>query len=98
MLDQIAWNDWLLTGRRTTRWYARFVRETNTTPRLRTAQWMRDTGVPDVDRVKHEHSLLCDVLEAALTYDQIGISWCVSFELLSRRLQMIEEAYGANPK
>ena len=48
--------------------------------------------------MKHEHGLLCDVLEAAVTYDQIDISCCVCFELLVRRLQMLEEAYSANPK
>jgi hypothetical protein len=98
LLDEIAWSDWPLQGPRTTRWYAKFIRDTNTTPRLRTPQWMRDTGVPDGDRVKHEHALLCDVLETAVTYDQLDISCCVSFELVCRRLQLIEEAYGANAK
>ena len=59
---------------------------------------MREVGVPEGDRVKHEHSLLCEVLQYALVYDQLDISSLVSYELVARRLQMLEEAYSANPK
>ena len=33
-----------------------------------------------------------------MTYDQLDVSSLGCFELLVRRLQMLEEAYGANPK
>ena len=45
-----------------------------------------------------EHALLCDMLQMAVTYDQLDVSSLGCFELLVRRLQMLEEAYGANPK
>ena len=67
-------------------------------PRSRTAAWMKDLGIADSDRVKYEHAHLCDVLEMASTYDQLEISSLGCFELVVRRLQMLEEAYGANPK
>ena len=59
---------------------------------------MRDIGVPESDRVRHEHGLLCDVLQTAMTYDQLEVSALASMELFARRLQFIEEAYSASPK
>ena len=67
-------------------------------PQARTSQWLRDHGIQETDRVRYEHGLLCDVLQHGVTYDQLDISSLASFELVARRLQMLEEAYGANPK
>ena len=97
-LSEPPWKDWPLTGPRTCRWYARFILESNRVPQARTLQWMRDTGVPETDRVRHEHGLLCDVLQTAMTYDQLEVSSLCCFELLARRLQLLEEAYSASPK
>ena len=38
------------------------------------------------------------MLQMAMTYDQLDVSSLRCFELLVRRLQMLEEAYGASPK
>ena len=67
-------------------------------PQSRTLQWMRDVGVPETDRVRHEHGILCNILQTAMTYDQLEVSSLCSFELVARRLQLIEEAYSSSPK
>ena len=97
-LGEVAWADWPVTGPRTCRWFSRYIKEVNTIPQARTGQWMKELGINDSDRVKYEHSHLCDMLQMATTYDQLDVSSLGCFELLVRRLQMLEEAYGANPK
>ena len=79
-------------------WLCKFIRDQGCVPRTRTEKWMREAHVPDTDRVKHEHGCLMEMLEWALTYDQLDVSSLASFELLSRRVQLLEEAYTANPK
>ena len=59
---------------------------------------MREHSISENDRVKYEHGLLCDIIELAVSYDQLDISSLASFELAVRRVQMLEEAYAANPK
>ena len=59
---------------------------------------MKELGINDADRVKYEHAHLCDMLQMAVSYDQRDVSSLGCFELLVRRLHMLEEAYGANPK
>ena len=53
---------------------ARFVKEANTSPQSRTAQWLKDLGINDADPVKHEHAHPCDMLQMAMTYDQLDVS------------------------
>eukprot|EP00959_Pyramimonas_sp_CCMP1952_P289415 6053476-Pyramimonas_sp.AAC.1 len=59
---------------------------------------MRDAHVPDNDRVMHEHGSLMEILEAALTYDQLDVAALASFGVLSRGIQLLEEACTSNPK
>ena len=98
LMAEVAWTDWPVTGPRTCRWFFRFIKEVNTIPQARTAQWMKELGINDADRVKYEHAHLCDMLQMAVSYDQLDVSSLGCFELLVRRLRMLEEAYGANPK
>lgn len=49
-------------------------------------------------RVKCEHPTLMEIMEFATTYDQLDISAIASFELLSRRVALLEEAYAACPR
>ena len=98
LLEEPAWKDWPLTGPRTARWLAKYIKDSCSTPRNRTARFMTDAKVPEGDRVKHEHQLLMDMLEWGVVYDQLDVSALVSFELLARRVALLEEAYTSNPK
>jgi hypothetical protein len=98
MLLEPAWHDWPIKGPRTVRWLAKYIKDMGITPKLRTARFLTDAKVADTDRVKHEHSTLMEILEWAMVYDQLDVSALSCFELLSRRVQLLEEAYAANPK
>ncbi|CAK0856855.1 unnamed protein product, partial [Prorocentrum cordatum] len=88
LLEEPPWKDFPIQGPRATLWLCKFTRQ----------KWMREAHIPDNDRVKHEHGGLMEILEWALTYDQLGVSALASVELLSRKVQLLEEAYTANPK
>ncbi|CAK0801976.1 unnamed protein product, partial [Prorocentrum cordatum] len=98
LLEEPRFDDFPAVGPRTTLWLCRFIRDQGSVPRTRTEKWMRDAHVPDNDRVRHEHGSLMEILETALTYDQLDVSAPASFEILSRRVQLLEEAYTSNPK
>ncbi len=98
LLEEPSWPDFPVQGPRTVRWLCKYIKDQGCVPRTRTDRFMRDAHVPENDRVRHEHSTLMEILEWALTYDQLDVSALVSFELLSRRVQLLEEAYTANPK
>ncbi|CAK0837444.1 unnamed protein product, partial [Prorocentrum cordatum] len=98
LLEEPRFDDFPVVGPRTTLWLCRFIRDQGSVPRTRTEKWMRDAHVPDNDRVRHEHGSLMEILETALTYDQLDVSALASFEILSRRVQLLEEAYTSNPK
>ncbi|CAK0909748.1 unnamed protein product [Prorocentrum cordatum] len=98
LLEEPRFEDFPVVGPRTTLWLCKFIRDQGSVPRTRTEKWMRDAHVPDNDRVKHEHGSLMEILETALTYDQLDVSALASFEILSRRIQLLEEACASNPK
>ncbi|CAK0895237.1 unnamed protein product, partial [Prorocentrum cordatum] len=98
LLEEPRFDDFPVVGPRTTLWLCKFIRDQGSAPRTRTEKWMRDGHVPDNDRVKHEHGSLMEILETALTYDQLDVSALASFEILSRRIQLLEEAHTSNPK
>ncbi|CAK0887158.1 unnamed protein product, partial [Prorocentrum cordatum] len=98
LLEEPRFDDFPVVGPRATLWLCKFIRDQGSVPRTRTEKWMRDAHVPDNDRVNHEHGSLMEILETALTYDQLDVSALASFEILSRRVQLLEEAYTSNPK
>ena len=59
---------------------------------------MDDAGVPTADRVPHEHVFILDVREWAVCYDQLEVTLLACFKVISRRIQLLEEACSANPK
>eukprot|EP00971_Amphidinium_carterae_P343138 6482725-Amphidinium_carterae.1 len=98
LLREAPMADWPLSGPRSARWLARFIKDNGGSPRLRTSRFVQDAKVPEGDRVRYEHAMLMEMLEAATIYDQIDISSLCSFELLARRVSVLEEAYYSNPK
>ena len=97
-LEEPEWKDWPIQGPRTVRWLCRFIKEHGGVPKARTQRFLSDAKVPDTDRVKYEHGCLMEILEWAVVYDQVDVSALACFELLARRVALLEEAYTANPK
>ena len=98
LMEEPPWPDWPISGPRTVRWLCKYIKDGGLTPKSRTGRFLADAHVPETDRVRHEHGTLMEVLEMAVVYDQVDVSALASFELLSRRVRLLEEAYTANPK
>ena len=60
-------------------------------------QWCTSVGVNSGDRIYHETVPLLQALEWGGSYDQLNISALFSFEILSRRIQVILQAYHNSP-
>ena len=56
--------------------------------------WLTSSHVPSGDRSAHEHFVISKVLEAAAEVDQLNLPTLKSFEMLGRRLQVIELAHA----
>ena len=97
-LEEPDFADWPVEGPRTTRWMCKFILTHGGNPQSRSPRFFTDAKVPEGDRVRHEHLLLMDILQLALEYDQLDISALASFEVLARRVALLEESYTTNPK
>ncbi|CAK0882704.1 unnamed protein product, partial [Prorocentrum cordatum] len=97
LLEEPTWKDFAIQGPRTNLRLCKFIRDQGCVPRARTEKWTRDAQIPDNDRVNHEHDSLMEILEWAITHDELDVSALASFELRARRVQLLEEAHTANP-
>ena len=97
MLDEENFDDFPVKGPRTTRWLCNDIAKTGLGPVGRHHQWMRDAEIPPGDRSRFEHEVLSKILEVGVTYDQLQVGNLGSFEVASRRLQVIENAHLDNP-
>ncbi|CAK0825859.1 unnamed protein product, partial [Prorocentrum cordatum] len=59
--------------------------------------WLSASGIPSGDRSIHEHFVISKVFDLAIELDQLNTMTLTSFELLGRRLQLIEQAHVYNP-
>ncbi|CAK0881159.1 unnamed protein product [Prorocentrum cordatum] len=98
LLEESTWADFPIQGSSTTLWLCELIRDQGCVPRTSTEKGMRDARVPGNGRVKYEHGSPVEILEWAITYDKLGVSALASFELLARRIVLLNEAYTANPK
>ena len=51
----------------------------------------------NTDRVYHEATPIIQAIEWGAHYDQLNVSSLFSFEIISRRIQVILQAYHSNP-
>ena len=78
-------------------WWIKATRRLGLTPMARHGRWTSESGVHSGDRSIHEHELISHTIELAITVDQLNVASLVSFELMLRRLQLIEEAHSLTP-
>ena len=93
-MTEHAHGDWPVSGPRTVRWLLKELVRQEQTPLRRHHWWRHLLRLGPAEFGVAEHETIMRVLETAATYDQLRISECASFELLSRRLQLIEERYA----
>ena len=94
-LGEEFFDDWPLEGPRTVRWMAKEIAKAGGGPLQHHQRWKAAVRGDEGDRSVHEHELLCLALELAGCYDQLDIGSLAAFEVLGRRLQLIEESKAA---
>lgn len=90
-----SFEDWPLTGPRTTMWLGRHVLRNGGTPGAFLSQELRDMKMAENDRSAHELEVLLSVLEMSGSTDQLNIGNTCALELVSRRIQLILDATGS---
>ena len=96
-MSDAAFPDFPMDGPRTARWLCEAMVKTGGGPIARSVRWAREAEVPSGDRSRHEHAILSRILEYGVTYDMLNVANLASFEVVARRLQLIEEAHVDNP-
>lgn len=94
LLTETSFKDWPVNGPRTTRWLLAEISKQQMTPLQRHQWWRSLLKLAPTDPAVAEHEGLSRAFEALLTFDQVNASELASAEVLSRRLQLIEEHYG----
>jgi len=94
-LKEQKFDDWPLEGPRTVRWLSKEFVKSGGGPLRQHQNWRKDIKAEDNDRSIHEHELLALAFELGGCYDQLDISALASFEVLARRMQLIEESKTA---
>lgn len=84
--------DWPLDGPRTLRWLAKEMAKSGGGPLRHHQNWRTLCKADESDRAVHEHESICLALEMGGSYDQLDCGSCACFEVLARRLQLIEES------
>jgi hypothetical protein len=88
--------DWPVEGPSTTRWLIEHMMRSGTSPLDRHFRWVRDAEIMPGDRSYYEHETLSRMVELALCFDQLAIANLDSFEIPSRRMQLLEQAHLEN--
>ncbi|CAK0891989.1 unnamed protein product [Prorocentrum cordatum] len=86
-------DSWEIEGPRSAYFTAEWVHDGNHSPVQRHYWWRSVMGLSATDVGVDEHLLLSQLIEVAMTVDQVQICNLATFELVSRRYQMWESAY-----
>ena len=97
MMVHYNFDDSGLEGEATCEWFLQEVASCSEGPVARHHTWVSNSGIPSGDRSIHEHFVASKILEVAATLDQLNIVSLTCFELLVRRVQLIEQAHVHSP-
>ena len=89
--------DMELEGPRTSLWWLQACARSGGTALTRHHRWVSEGGIPRGDRAVHEHEVLSRVVDATVLFDSLNASNLLSFEVVCRRLQLIEAAHLGDP-
>ena len=90
-------DDFPLSGPRTCGWLLESIAHSSLTPVSRHSRWTSESGVAAGDRSRYEHEIISRAIEVATTYDCLNLPNLACFELLARRLQLLEESHLEDP-
>jgi hypothetical protein len=87
------WDDWPITGPRTTLWVLQFICENGGTPMGRHTKFKGDCRLQSTDPGVIAHEKACRALQVACCYDQVNAVNMAVIELLCRDIQVQEERH-----
>lgn len=95
-LVEEPFDDWPLEGPRSLLEYLQMVRKKSQRPGSYPTKWVAESGIAKWGMEAHIPEVGMDILEAALTYDQLQAGNCTSLELLGRWMQLLEHTVSQN--
>ncbi|CAK0906294.1 unnamed protein product, partial [Prorocentrum cordatum] len=98
MLRESDMPEWRFEGPRVCKELAASIREGAGNPTSYHAEWIRLSGVNQNSAIAYEHKNAMEMLRVATSVDQVDISNLASFELLARRVVMLEMAVARDPR
>ena len=97
-LHEVRFDEWPISGPRTTNWVAAFFERRGTGPEDHHRWWRSVCHLQVEDWGVSEHHQCCRYLEMAGTYDQLDLGNIGVLELIARRLETIEFQYRERVK
>jgi hypothetical protein len=91
--SEMSMVDWDVAGPRSVRWCCREISKNGQGTRHRFQQWKLANKLDDTDHGVEVCELIANVVEIAVTRDQLDISNLLCFEALERKRQWVEESY-----
>jgi len=93
MCSETAFIEWFLKGPRTVLYVIHFIMVFGSALGWHT-KWKSEVKLGPDHKDVLQHELICKVLQVAVEFDQLDVSNLMSFELLLRELQLIEDRHG----
>ena len=79
---------------RVAHWWLKDLKRSSSSPALHHNTWGFESHVSKDDRTWHEHLCLCEAIEAFACIGQLNCSSLWGFEILVRRIMLLEEAHA----
>ena len=97
MMSFHDYGDWTVEGEIVLEWLLEEACKGGQGMVARHHTWVREANIPAGDRSVFEHLVISKVIEIGAELDQLNLPTLLSFELLGRRLQLLEQAHLINP-
>jgi len=97
LMSHVDFGDWPVESEPTLEWLLQETCSSGECTVQRHHNWTANAHIPSGDRSIHEHFCISKVLKVAAEIDQLNLPTLLSFELLGRRLQLIEAAQQHSP-
>ena len=90
-MQEVEFADWPIEGPRTASWIIRELGKLSVDPNARHHTWKHENNLKEEQKLCSTHEMISDLLELALTYDQLDGSNVAVVEQACRYLQDIEQ-------
>lgn len=93
--EEFSWKDWPMEGPLCTLHLLKQMWKNGGSPKHWLQVWSKYKAIQENDRIMFEMRTLVDSLELACVYDQLNCPALASFEVISRRIMAVVDAFNA---